>query len=210
MTSKNESYKLLWDTRYSEVEYAYGKEPNLFFKEQLEKLNPGSILLPAEGEGRNAVYAATKNWDVTAFDLSEAGKLKALLLAEEFGVSINYLVGDLEHLNFNKHAFDAIGLIYSHFLGDKKSLFHKKLDYYLKPGGVIIFEAFGKKNLPLVKANPKVGGSMDVNMLFSMEEIAADFSNYKIDLLEEREIKLNEGIYHNGIGSVIRFAGRKS
>jgi ubiquinone/menaquinone biosynthesis C-methylase UbiE len=210
MTSKNESYKQLWDTRYGEVEYAYGKEPNLFFKEQLEKFKSGSILLPAEGEGRNAVYAATKNWKVTAFDLSEAGKIKALLLAKEYSVSINYLVGDLEHLDFDKHAFDAIGLIYSHFLGNKKSLFHKKLDYYLKPGGIVIFEAFSKKNLSLVKANPKVGGAMDVTMLFSMEEIETDFSNYKLDLLEEREIQLQEGIYHNGIGSVIRFVGRKS
>ena len=210
MALKNESYKQFWDSRYGAVEYAYGKEPNLFFKEQLERLKPGSILLPAEGEGRNAVFAATRNWNVTAFDLSEAGKLKASLLAQEYNVSVNYLVGDLEHLRFNKDTFDAIGLIYSHFLSDKKSLYHKKLDYYLKPGGVVIFEAFSKKNLALVEANPKVGGAMDVNMLFSMEEIEADFPNYKIDLLQEKEIELKEGIYHNGIGSVIRFVGRKS
>ena len=210
MTSKNENYKQLWDTRYGVVEYAYGKEPNLFFKEQLEKLEPGNILLPAEGEGRNAVYAATKDWNVTAFDMSEAGKQKALLLAKEHNVSINYLVGDLEHLDFNKHSFDAIGLIYAHFLEDKKSMLHKKLNDYLKPGGVVIFEAFSKNNLPLAKANPKIGGLMDINMLFSMEEIEADFSNYEIDILEEREIELKEGVYHNGIGSVIRFLGRKS
>jgi ubiquinone/menaquinone biosynthesis C-methylase UbiE len=210
MTSKNELYKQLWDTRYGGMEYAYGKEPNLFFKEQLGNFHPGRILLPAEGEGRNAVYAAMKDWEVTAFDLSEEGKQKALLLAEEHSVSINYLIGDLEHLDFNKHAFDAIGLLYAHFLEDKKSMLHKKLDDYLKPGGVVIFEAFSKKHLSFAEANPKVGGAMDIKMLFSVEEIEADFSNYKIDLLEEKEIILKEGIYHNGIGSVIRFVGRKS
>lgn len=46
---------------------AYGTEPNAFFKAQLDQLTPGRLLLPAEGEGRNAVYAAKKGWEVAAF-----------------------------------------------------------------------------------------------------------------------------------------------
>ena len=46
-------------------------------------MSPGKILFVCEGEGRNAVYAAQKNWDVTAFDLSEEGKNKALNLAQK-------------------------------------------------------------------------------------------------------------------------------
>lgn len=53
--------KEMWDKRYGNTEYAYGEEPNAFFKKTLDKLDlKGSILLPAEGEGRNAVYAAKK------------------------------------------------------------------------------------------------------------------------------------------------------
>ena len=53
--------KEIWDKRYSTAVYAYGEEPNAFFKEKLDSQNlEGSILLPAEGEGRNAVYAAKK------------------------------------------------------------------------------------------------------------------------------------------------------
>lgn len=209
MTSKNESYKQRWDKRYNDTEYAYGKAPNTFFKEQLAHYKPGAILLPAEGEGRNAVYAATKGWTSTAFDLSEEGKLKALALAGEYNVSINYSVGDLGQLNFENEAFDAIGLIYAHFLADEKSAFHKKLSTYLKTDGVIIFEAFSKNNLPLVNANPNVGGAMDPDMLFSKEELKADFAMYEILLLEEKIVALKEGRYHNGVGSVIRFVGRK-
>lgn len=69
--------KKLWDSRYSNLNYAYGIEPNKFFKEVLDKNNfTGKILLPAEGEGRNAVYAAKKGLDVTAFDISIEGKKK--------------------------------------------------------------------------------------------------------------------------------------
>jgi hypothetical protein len=54
-----------------------------------------------------------------------------------------------------------------------------------------------------------VGGPKDLDMLFSIDEIKADFSNYEFLELEEKEIELNEGIYHNGTGSVIRFVARK-
>jgi len=57
--------------------------PNHFFKEELDNVKPGNILLPAEGEGRNAVYAAKLGWNVLAFDDSASGKKKAKKLAEE-------------------------------------------------------------------------------------------------------------------------------
>ncbi|HEV8081946.1 MAG TPA: methyltransferase domain-containing protein [Chitinophagaceae bacterium] len=198
-----------WDERYKEHEFAYGKGPNMFFKEWLQKFEPGSILMPADGEGRNGVFAAQLGWEVTSFDLSVEGKSKALELAKENHVTIDYIVGNLEQLKFEKESFDAIGLIYAHFAADKKSLFHKKLNQYLKPGGIIILEAFSKKHLHLNNLDPKVGGPKDIDMLFSTAEISADFENYDLSIIEEREIFLDEGKYHLGKGSVVRFVGRK-
>ena len=66
----------LRDQRYENPEYVYGVEPNQYLKEQLEKLKPGNILFPAEGEGRNSVYAAQLGWKVSAFDLSVEGRKK--------------------------------------------------------------------------------------------------------------------------------------
>ncbi|MNL71536.1 hypothetical protein D3C87_1967000 [compost metagenome] len=54
-----------------------------------------------------------------------------------------------------------------------------------------------------------MGGPKDIESLFSIEEIKADFPNYEIVELVEQEIELKEGLYHNGTGSVIRFIGRK-
>jgi hypothetical protein len=56
--------KDFWNNRYDEEAYAYGLSPNIFFKEQLDLLPRGSILLPAEGEGRNAIYALNVGWEV--------------------------------------------------------------------------------------------------------------------------------------------------
>lgn len=207
--SRDEEYKNYWDTRYKEQEFAYGKEPNLFFKEWILKFAPGALLMPADGEGRNGVFAARNGWKVTSVDLSIEGQEKALQLAAENQVDLAYMVGDLEQFRFESASFDAIGLIYAHFSAEKKSPLHRKLNDWLRPGGVIILEAFSKKHLDLVTQDPKVGGPRDMDMLYSKEEIMADFKNYEILLLEEDEIVLKEGKYHNGRGSVIRFAGRK-
>lgn len=198
-----------WDDRYSNDEFAYGEHPNNFLKEQLEQLTAAKILFPAEGEGRNAVFAAQLGWEVSAFDISGEGKKKALRLAEKNNVAIDYQVGELQSLNYTEEQFDAIALIYAHFPAAIKSQLHKMLDVYLRKGGMVIFEAFSKNHLEYLAKDPNVGGPKDIESLFSIEEIKADFSNYEIILLEEKAIELNEGLYHNGQGSVIRFVGKK-
>lgn len=198
-----------WNERYKDPEFAYGKEPNLFFKEWISQYEPGAILLPADGEGRNGVFAAQLGWQVTSFDISIEGQSKAMQLAREHGVKLQYFVGELETLPLEKETFDVIALVYAHIEPEKKSLFHRQLGNYLKPGGIIIFEAFSKKHLHYNQLDPKVGGPKDINMLFSEAEIRADFENYEIQLLEETEVMLREGKYHAGKGSVIRFIGKK-
>lgn len=205
----NDAWTDRWNERYSQSEYAYGEQPNNYLKEQLEKLLPGTILFPAEGEGRNAVFAAKLGWKVSAFDISVEGKNKALRIAETNKVTIDYQVGELEHLNYDDEQFDAIALIYAHFPASIKSSYHKTLNKYLRKGGMIIFEAFSKKHIDYISRNEIVGGPKDIEMLFSTDELRADFANYEIIELAEKEIDLSEGLFHNGRGSVIRFTGRK-
>lgn len=159
-----------WNNRYSQKEYAFGEGPNLYFKEQLEQLDPATILLPAEGEGRNAVFAAQKGWKVAAFDISIEGKYKALRLAEKSNVTIDYQTGELPDLHYGQGQFDAIALIYAHFPPDIKSAYHKLLNQYLRKGGTLIFEAFSKKHLAYRMKNEQVGGPTDLASLFSTEE----------------------------------------
>lgn len=201
--------KEFWNERYSKSAYAYGDAPNEYFKEKLALLTPGKILLPAEGEGRNAVYAAELGWDVYAFDISEAGKKKAEELAQKKGVSIHYQVGTLEEIDFGPIEFDAIGLIYAHFPPNIRATYHKLLQEKLKKGGAMIIEGFSKNNLHYREANPNVGGPQDEALLFSKTQMLADFQSFSDLELEEKETSLNEGLYHIGKASVIRFFGYK-
>jgi 2-polyprenyl-3-methyl-5-hydroxy-6-metoxy-1,4-benzoquinol methylase len=205
----NDAWIDKWNDRYSKDEFAYGKQPNNYLREQLEKLSVGKILFPAEGEGRNAVFAAKLGWTVFAFDISAEGKNKAFRLAQNNKVMIDYQVGELRTLNYDTEQFDVIALIYAHFPADSKSLYHKTLDKYLRKNGVVIFEAFSKKHINFISMNENVGGPKDIAMLFSIDELKSDFVNYDILELVEKEIELNEGLVHNGKGSVIRFVGQK-
>src|SRR5258708_26076225 len=209
-TNMSDTWTDRWNERYSKDEFAFGLQPNNYLKEQLEKINRGTILFPAEGEGRNAVFAAKLGWTVSAFDISMEGKKKAIQLAQSNNVSITYQVGELQQINFDTEQFDVIALIYAHFPANIKSSYHRMLNNYLRKGGLIIFEAFSKRHIDYVSKNEKVGGPKDLESLFSIDEIKSDFANYEIIELEEKEIELSEGLFHNGKGSVIRFVGQKS
>lgn len=196
--------KTFWDERFSAIEYIYGENPNAFFAEQMVKLKPGKLLLPCEGEGRNAVYAAELGWEVDAFDQSEAGYTKAMNLAERKGVNIHYQLGDWFELTYPLASFDAIALVFAHLPEPLRRAGHRHLLSFLKPGGVLILEGFNKAQLQF-----NSGGPRDLQMLFAPAELREDFEGLDILELEEKEVELDEGAYHRGRAAVIRLVGRK-
>lgn len=196
--------KETWNSRYDTEKFIYGFNPNNFLKSYIENNPPAKILLPGDGEGRNAIYAAKKGWDVTAYDYSESAKKKALILAKENNVQINYLNSNVETFS-SKDKFDLISIIYLHLSPSIRHTFHLGLSKYLNPNGKILLECFSK----LQFAN-KSGGPKNMDLLYSLKDIQSDFKNYNIELLEQKEIELNEGLLHQGKASVIRLIASKS
>ncbi|MFC4686830.1 MULTISPECIES: bifunctional 2-polyprenyl-6-hydroxyphenol methylase/3-demethylubiquinol 3-O-methyltransferase UbiG [Chryseobacterium group] len=202
--------KNFWNNRYSQEEFTYGKLPNEYLKEKLDTLKSGKILFPAEGEGRNAVYAAVKGWQSEAFDQSEEGEKKALLWASENNTEISYTVSNAENIEYPNSSFDALAMIYAHFPGESRRAFHRKLSGFLKPGGYLILEGFSKLQQEYQQRNPQSGGPRDYEMLYDLEELKKDFENFEIKEAFVKTIVLNEGDYHKGEASVVRiFAVKK-
>lgn len=200
-----------WDESYNIEEYRYGETPNLFFKETIDTLPIGRILLPADGEGRNSVYAAVRGWMVDAFDQSSQGRDKALRLAQKNNVDISFKVTDFKNVskNYIRDSYDAIALTYVHLPEQLKAKYHQSLLPLLKTGGHILIEGFSKEHVKHQQQNPSAGGPPHVDMMYSKQEILSIFDSLAINLLEEKEIELAEGIGHNGKASVIRFVGKK-
>ncbi|MCC5933326.1 MAG: methyltransferase domain-containing protein [Balneolales bacterium] len=134
--------KHFWDERYRAPEYTYGTEPNLYFKEKLEQFTPGHILLPGEGEGRNAVWAAQQGWKVTAVDFSTAGRRKAMQLARKNAVQLDYRVESFHDAALEPESFDAAGVIFFHLPALFMERAFAKITESLKPGGVLIAELY--------------------------------------------------------------------
>ena len=193
-----------WDERYASLEYIYGTEPNNFLKEQLSILKPGKILFPAEGEGRNAVYAASLGWETDAFDLSTEGQKKAIQLAGQKGVAINFYIQSLADWNPEPDQYDCIALIFLHLPEGLRQQVHKAAIKALKPGGVIILEAFTINQLPRTSGGPK-----SAEMLFTRQQINSDFDGLTFLRLSESLSLLNEGILHQGMADLIQFIAYK-
>lgn len=193
-----------WNERYAEKEFAYGTLPNEFLKEQLEKLSVGKILFVCEGEGRNAVYAASQKWNVEAFDFSKEGKKKATQLAEQNNVSINYQIADATKVAYEFEMFDVVVLIFAHFPETIRKTVHQKIIKWLKPNGIVLIEAFNPNQLINTSGGPK-----DITMLYTNNMLESDFKDLAIQQLSNNEIILNEGKYHIGKADVIRFVGKK-
>ena len=196
--------KQFWDDRYSSGNYIYGTQPNRFFKEKIDQLEPGRLLLPAEGEGRNAIYAAREGWQVDAFDISEKGRKKALELAKRNHVTINYSISKYDDYEIKKDFYDGIALVYAHLHKSRRRGVHHKLVAGLKPGGHLILEAFSKEQL-----GNNSGGPQDLEMLYDLDELLGDFEELKIKHADEIELELKEGNHHEGTANVIRVFAQK-
>jgi 2-polyprenyl-3-methyl-5-hydroxy-6-metoxy-1,4-benzoquinol methylase len=192
-----------WNQRYSTVEYIFGKHPNEFFRSVIGRFSVGTILFPGEGEGRNAVFAATQGWDVYAFDQSMEAKKKARQLAANYGVQIHYEVTDLKSFQPNQQ-YDLIGLFFFHLPSSVRAALHTRMGEWLKPGGSIILEAFTPEQLQYTS-----GGPSDPSMLYFTDLLKQDFSNYHMLHLEEGTTLLEEGPGHRGPAATIRMIAQK-
>lgn len=170
-------------------------------------MSPGRILLPADGEGRNGVFAATLGWEVVSFDISEEGRNKALRLAEKMGVRIDYQIASVDEFMADAASFDVLALIYAHFPSTVRRDWHRRLEGFLKPGGMVLLEAFSMSHLTHLLHDPKIGGPRDPAMLYDASAIALDFSGCKPVFQEECEVELEEGDFHIGTGHVVRYIG---
>ena len=201
--------KDFWDERYRQSDFVYGDQPNVYFAQKLAGLKPGKAIFPAEGEGRNAVFAATQGFEVNAFDQSEEGKKKAERLADKNSVTISYNTVSADQINYENGSFDLLVMIFAHFPEKIRRDLHRQFSSLVKKGGKIILEGFSKEHSKFQDENPNAGGPKHWEMLYDLEELKTDFSDFDFQEAYISETILNEGAYHQGKASVVRLFGTK-
>jgi SAM-dependent methyltransferase len=195
-----------WDQQYSAVNgYKYGTRPNAFLMAEAHRLPPHArILVPGDGEGRNGVWLASLGHDVLTVDLSEVGVARSRALATGLGVPIETLVADLKVWTPPAGAFDAVVLTYLHMPPAMRSAVHRKVAAALRPGGLLLLEAFHPRQLGRASGGPK-----EIELLYTLEDLRADFGDQLDEELgAELETPLDEGPGHQGLAAVTRYRGR--
>lgn len=195
----------MWDKRYSGEEFVYGTEPNAFLAQMADRLPPGGrVLSLAEGEGRNAVFLAGRGHSVTAVDASSVGLAKAHRLAAARGVEIATRVADLAHYAIEPAAWDGIVSIFCHVPEAIRADLHRRVVAGLKPGGVLILEAYTPEQLGYGTGGPK-----EIERTMTLDALRTEFASLEVEHAAELEREVIEGRYHSGLGAVVQFVARK-
>lgn len=194
----------LWNARYARDGFVYGTEPNDLVASVAAQIPPGPVLCLAEGEGRNAVFLAARGHAVTAVDQSEVALGKAQKLAAKRGVTIETVVADLAAYRIAPGAWAGIVSIWAHLPPPLRRNVHAQAAAGLRPGGVIILEAYTPAQLAY-----DTGGPRSVELLMTAAQLRGELTGLEFEILREIERDVIEGGGHTGRGAVVQVLARR-
>jgi cyclopropane fatty-acyl-phospholipid synthase-like methyltransferase len=195
-----------WNNRFAGEEYVFGTEPNAFLASQAALLRPGMRGLSiADGEGRNGVWLARQGLAVTSVDFSPAAQAKARRLAESHGVSMEFVLADLDAWDWGRERFDlVVGIFFQFAEAAKRVRMFRHMQDTLAPGGLLMIEGYTPAQLKY-----RTGGPSELDHLYTEALLRDAFADMEILHLAEYEAELNEGHRHRGMSGVIDLVARK-
>lgn len=195
----------VWDERFKSEEYYYGEEPNVFIQQQAFRLEQcRKVIAFAEGEGRNAVFLAKRNHEVTAIDYAESGLNKTKKLARKHGVDVHTQKLDLLAEDVPNEEYDAAIMVFGHFHKDSQAMVFNKMKNAIKPKGIMMLEVYSKDQLKY-----GTGGPPDSDLLYDPKEIVAWCEGHEVLHFFYGEQERVEGKAHSGLAHVIQLVLRK-
>jgi cyclopropane fatty-acyl-phospholipid synthase-like methyltransferase len=195
-----------WDERYAGDELVYGEAPNEFLASMADRLPiNGQALDIAAGEGRNALFLASRGLDVFAMDQSAVGMQKAERLAHQRGLRLRTQAIDLQDFIAAPNSFDVVSSIFVHLPRELGAVVHQRVRSWLKPGGVFLLEAYAPDQI-----ERDTGGPKDPSLLAPLEVILAELDGLEIEHQAALVRNVTEGPFHTGDASVVQVLARKS
>lgn len=164
-----------WDQRYASADLVWTAEPNRFVVAELADLAPGRALDLGAGEGRNAVWLATRGWRVTAVDFSAVGLDKGRRLAAARDADVDWVRADLREYQPEAAAFQLVLVAYLQLRADELDRVLRAAVSALAPGGVLLVVGHDVTNL-----TEGAGGPQDPAVLYTPEDIARSLDGLTI------------------------------
>jgi SAM-dependent methyltransferase len=194
-----------WNERYAGDALVYGEAPNDFLAQMADRLpGAGRALDIGAGEGRNALFLASRGLDVLAVDQSEVGMQKAQRLARQRGLTLSTRAVDLQDFDAEHDSLDVVSSIFVHLPTALRAAVHRRARSWLKPGGVFLLEAYASDQI-----ERGTGGPKDPALLASLDVILAELEGLKVEHRAALTRNVSEGQFHTGVASVVQVLARK-
>ena len=164
-----------WDQRYAASELVWSREPNGFVADELADLAPGTAVDLAAGEGRNAIWLASRGWSAHAVDFSQVALDKGARLGD--GLDVTWVCADATTWQPSQPV-DLVVMAYFQVPAPDRRRAVRSAATMLRPGGTLLLVAHDSTNLA-----EGTGGPQDPAVLMSAEDVLADLDGIEVEVL---------------------------
>lgn len=185
-----------WDTRYKSAENIWSLTPNEFVAQYLEHLPIGSMIDLAGGEGRNALWFASRGWQVENVEFSRValGKYADRAIESDLLDDCKATHADVtENIQYALHDVDLGVIAYLHIdsIGLGKAI--KSLVANIRPGGTFFGIWHARENLLDGYGGPQEPEVIPTNEEVQEVLVKSGVTNASIEL-KERQVSVGEEI----------------
>jgi SAM-dependent methyltransferase len=173
-----------WDERYTAKDQTSPREPNRLVVEEVGSMRPGRALDLATGEGRHALWLASRGWQVVAVDFSEVGVHRAQARARAEGQDVHFLVADVHALRLPPASFDLVLAAFFHPTPTERTSLYPAMVQTLKPGGALLLVSYDMANL-----TEGTGGPRNPDYLLDPPVLAAELAKLGLDVARAETVR---------------------
>ncbi|WP_032377577.1 class I SAM-dependent methyltransferase [Rhodococcoides fascians] len=181
-----------WDRKYDGRELVYGEAPNATLVEVATTLKRGRALDLASGQGRNAIWLATRGWTVDAVDFSSVGLTRASRIAATAPTSVRerltWIHADVTQLATEPN-YDLVIMFYLHLPPEGRRKAVSAAVSALKPDGILMILGHHTSNI-----ESGIGGPQEIEILYTPEDLVSNIdSRLTIVTAENRYRDVSDG-----------------
>ena len=161
-----------WDQRYAASDLVWSREPNQFVAAELADLAPGTAVDLAAGEGRNAIWLASRGWSATAVDYSQVALDKGARLANDVSLQgeVTWVCADATTWQ-PPRPVDLVVMAYFQVPAEDRRRAVRSAAGMLRAGGTLLLVAHDSTNL-----TEGTGGPQDPRVLMTAEDVLGDLA----------------------------------